>query len=358
MEKELLILLRQFIAFRSVAGKPDVKKQCLGWIQQTFLSKSPLKLHHGEVEGSPYIYLEHPKPKLLWFAHTDVVPADEAMFEVKINGDKALGRGVKDMKGAALTFLLAFRDALADGEKPPVSILLTSDEEIGGHSIPALLSRGLCKAPVAFTPDTGANPTIVVEHKGAVWSRLEATGKGSHGAWPWEGKNPVQMLAHAIDILAKEFPPGKSDEWRVTVSPTEIHGSDARNKIPDTAACTLDIRFPPSICPTEDDAVALVRKHLPKGCTITPLVIAGPLKTDRKHPMVQQYKKIAEKICGTQLHMGMEHGASDARFFQDFGIPAFLHGPVGGDLHNTDEWVSVKSLVHHYEISRAWMKEL
>lgn len=358
MQEDLLRYLREFVAFRTVAGHETAKQECLDWMIGSFLQKTPHPLHRGDINGAPYMVIQHPQPKLIWFAHFDVVPADETLFAIRTDGDKAFGRGVKDMKGAALPFLMAYRDLCAEGIDIPVTVLLTSDEEVGGRSIPALLDQKLLHGPIAFTPDTGANPAIVVEHKGAVWARLTAHGKGSHGAWPWEGTNPIFLLTEGLNRIQKAFPVGGGDEWHMTVSPTELLGSDAKNKIPDTVSCMLDIRFPPTTFPTHADALAAIEKILPDGCTLEAKVTADPLNTDPNHPMVQLYKKVAEDVLGKTIETGREHGASDARFFEDHGIPAFLFGPEGGNLHHRDEWVSIPSMLQQYEISKRLMQEL
>jgi len=356
MTTALTELLTEFIAFRSVAGDEAAKRECLNWIQGAFLGNARSTLRHGEVGGASYLFLAHPKPQLLWFAHIDVVPGTDEQFTLRIEGDRAFGRGVKDMKGAALPFLLAYREALKEGREPPISILLTSDEEIAGRSIPTLLEEGILSAPVAFTPDTG--PTIVVEHKGVVWAELVARGRGTHGAHPWDGENPIPLLAEAIKRLAAAFPAGSKHEWKMTVSPTELQGSSARNVVPSEARCSLDIRYPPQICQDPSEALALVSRELPSGCTLSLILTADPLRTDPKHPMVQLLKTIAEEVLGEPVPIGREHGASDARFFGAHGIPAFLYGPIGGGIHSSEEWVSLSSLAQHLEINRRLLSSL
>ncbi len=342
--------LSTLIAFQTIAGENGAKKECLCFIEETFFKRA--EILHGEVSGCPYLLLEHPHPQLLWFAHIDVVPAKEEQFRIHREGDTLFGRGVKDMKGAALPFLLAYKEACERGENPKVSILLTSDEEVAGQTIPTLLKENILKTPVAFTPDTGSNPHIVTEHKGAMWAELRAEGRGTHGAMPWSGKNPIHLLAEAIEKLRVAFPEGREEDWHMTVIPTELKGSRAKNQIPDSASCTLDIRFPPELCSTGEEAAAHIRKYLPKGCSLIPFIITPPLKTDPAHPMVQLVKRIAEDVTGEEVKIGREHGATDARYFGAAGIPAFLYGPKGGDLHGSQEWVSLSSLLQHYEFSK------
>lgn len=373
METEMMELLREFVAFRTIVGEDATKAVCLDWIQNNFLSLHT-NIERGESDGTPYLYLAHSDPKLLWFAHIDVVPAPEKLFSTWREGDRIRGRGVKDMKGAALPFLLAFRDACKAGSIPPVSILLTSDEEIGGRTIPNLLECGIIPgaglprtgAPrsgttgawVAFTPDTGSASHIVTEHKGGIWADLIAHGRGAHAGLPWEGENPIFLLAEAISMIQKAFPAGSASDWHITVSPTKLQGSDAKNKIPDVARCSLDIRYPGTAYSSADAALADIIRILPDGCSMEVSVTLDPLSTDANHPMVRRVQRLACDVVGEKISIGREHGATDARHFSTVNIPAFLYGPMGGALHQDDEWVSMRSLLHQYEISWKLLQEL
>ncbi len=357
MHDEVQQLLATIISFPTVT--PEAKRQCLAWIEQEFLSHSGLPVTRGDIEGAPYFSVQHPSPALLWFAHIDVVPGRPDQFQLRIDGDIAYGRGVKDMKGAALAFLIAYRDACRAGDVPPVSILLTSDEETGGHSPPALLDQGLFSGvPVAFTPDTGANPHIVTELKGAVWATLVAEGTAGHGALSWECDNPVWKLTEALTMLRAAFPPGGPDDWRMTVTPTQLAGSDALNRIPAQTECTLDIRFPPELCKTPDAALDIVRDHLPARCRLDAIVTADPMRIDPAHPMVRLVHRLAEETTEETVGIGREHGSSDARSFAARGIPAFLFGPKGGDLHGEVEWTSLSSLRQHVRFNQRLLQEL
>lgn len=355
----IIDLLRTFIAFRSVGDDRAAKSACLDWIAATFLSASGLEIIRGDVKGAPYIFLRHPAPKLLWFGHTDVVPAMEEQFAVRVDGDNAYGRGVKDMKGADLCFLIAYREACVAGAVPPVSVLLTSDEETGGDTPAVLFDRGeLGTFPVAFTPDTGDVDGIVTELKGALWLRITAHGRSGHGALPWKSDNAVPKLLHGIEVLLKAFPAPKDEQWGITVTPTQLTGSDAPNRIPAEAGCMLDVRFPSSVCATPDEAFALIARHLPSDCRAEAVKKLPPASCDSSLPMVQLFKRIGEEVTGAPVEFFREHGSSDVRYFTERGIPAFLYGPRGGDLHGAKEWVSVKSLEQHVEINRRLLRYL
>lgn len=347
----MLHALEKFIAFRAIAGNTSEKGSCLDWICQSFLRRCGLPIERGECAGCPYLLILDPHAPWLWFAHVDTVPGRKEQFTLQTDGDRLMGRGVKDMKGAALPFLLAYRDACRDEGTPPVSILISTDEETGGKTIPTLLQKGLT-TPIAFTPDTGSSPGIVTEHKGAVWLHLTCSGVSGHAAIPWESRNPILPLAEALQHIAASYPPGKESDWNMTVSVTELSGSDAVNRIPQCATATLDVRYPPEECSGPDDVLGRLLPLLPEGCSLTLKEAGNPLQTDSAHPFIQQFLKSVEYVEGSIPPFIREHGATDARHFGAAGIPAFLYGPRGGGIHGDDEWVSLKSLEQQYAIYR------
>ena len=293
----------------------------------------------------------------LIFAHVDVVPGKEDQFHLIIDGDKAIGRGTSDMKGSILPFLIAIKEAWDEGQDPPVSILITTDEEVAGNTIPHLLEEGIITDPAAFTPDSN-DEGIVTEHKGVVWAKLTANGKGGHGAYPWNTQNPNFLLARALTALEEAFPKGEYADWQITVTPTMLEGSKAQNQVATVATAGIDIRYPGSDFSSVHEVLEKVRTALPKNCTLEEVLSASPLHTDKENPIVTLYKSIAEDVIGKPIPYKREHGGTDARYFSEKGIPAFLYGPTGAGLHSDDEWVSLSSLNKHYEIYRRLFERL
>lgn len=359
LETELASLLKIFVEFHSVSGNSLQKQECVDWIESAFLRDILASLKRGGVEDCPYVLFAPEDMKLLWFAHVDVVPAPEALFSLRSENGKFFGRGVKDMKGSALPFLMAYRDVLRMGIRPPIGILITTDEETAGPTIPVLLETYDMQIPAAFTPDTGSSDGIVTEHKAVIWAELIAHGKSMHGAMPWKGANAVWLLQEALLSLRQAFPaPKTSEEWGMTVTPTSLKGSDTRNQTPSAAIAGLDIRYPADVAKTPKEVMLKLSQCLPDGCEIRELVSAPGLWTDAAHPMVQLIKGIAEEVTGTNVPIIREHGGTDARYFSERGIPAFLYGPIGGELHGEGEWVDAQSLLHQYEMYRKLFEAL
>lgn len=356
---QLLDELKTIIGFRSAGKDAAAKAACIDWIGKKFLQSSGIVPVRGVVGENPYILLAHPQPKLLWFGHVDVVPGFDEQFVLRVDGDTAYGRGTKDMKGAVLAFLLAYREACQAGNLPPVSVLITADEETGGQTPPTLINEGLfTNVPVAYTPDNGEAGGIITELKGGVWMQLCAYGKGGHAAMPWLSDSPISKLCSTLRMLEEKYPQSTDEDWSVTVTPTRLGASDAINRIGDEASCTLDVRFPGTIWKTPDQAMAALAKELPPDHRFKKIGEADPMICDPNHPMVQLIKTIAEDVTKTAIPLRREHGSSDARCFAANGIPAFVYGPTGGDLHGTNEWVSIKSLEDQVEINRRLLKSL
>lgn len=351
--------LATIVAFETTADKLEEIEKCIAWLDSEFLSLAEgLNRHEGKVSGYPYLYYEHPEPRLLWLAHVDVVPGSPEQFGLVTEGGLAYGRGVKDMKGGAMAFLTAFRELCQAGRTPPVNILLTSDEEVAGPTVANLVGTSVIKGPIALTPDNGSIDQIVVQQKGVIWARLIAVGEGGHGASPWNADNPNTKLLVAIKLLREQFPLGEESDWRVTLEMTRFYGQDTRcdSQVSTKAACGIDIRFPPGMC--ADQIIESLRLLLPADCQLDVEHQAVPVNTDPSNPLVGNIHRIAESVIGETVVIGREHGASDARFLAEHGIEAIIYGPKGGGHHGSNEWISIASLLQHVEINLQVLKLL
>ena len=121
-----------------------------------------------------------------FFSHSDVVPADETLwqpFEPVVKDGKLYGRGSCDMKGPLAATLLAAASVNVNSLKKPVYIVVTSDEENGFGGAKKLAESKLF-AEYGW-PDMGvvAEPTElqpVYAHKGGYHVFVTAHGEAAH----------------------------------------------------------------------------------------------------------------------------------------------------------------------------------
>lgn len=160
-------------------------------------------------------------PAAGYYAHFDVVPADEAgsgwthpPFSGAIADGFVWGRGAIDDKGSLVSLWEALEELLAAGFVPQRSIylLLGGDEEIGGTHGAAAIAEHLAGLGVRFVslldegtfivegliPGTAAPIALIgTAEKGYANVRLSVDGEGGHSSMP-PTRTAVGVLADAL----------------------------------------------------------------------------------------------------------------------------------------------------------------
>jgi succinyl-diaminopimelate desuccinylase len=190
--------------------------------------------------------------------HLDTVPADPAGWSRDpLGGDVAdgfvHGRGTTDMKGGVAAILVAGA-ALAAGRRTATAaagtvIALTAGEETGCEGAYALAAEPeLASAGGLLIPEPTAN-RLVVGHRGALWVRLRATGRGGHASMPARGDSALARLRAALDAVEAAAPVAATPDpllGEATLAVTGLHAGSAVNVLPERAEATLDIRTIPA----------------------------------------------------------------------------------------------------------------
>src|SRR3954469_9750578 len=199
-------------------------------------------------------------PTVVFHGHVDVVPGREGQFDPRVEGDRLIGRGAYDMKGALAAMMLAARDAAEQDEVRVVFVCVPDEEsdDLDSRSIDALVGTVLADADFAITGE----PTdlhIGVEAKGVLAVRIQVHGTAAHGSTPWEGDNAI-LKAHDVyrRIETLPFARESSDLFdRPSINLARAMGGDAFNKVPDECSIDVDIRYLPNQDP--GDILAQIR---------------------------------------------------------------------------------------------------
>ena len=282
---------------------------------------------------------------MLFHGHLDVVPGREGQFEPRVEGDRLIGRGAYDMKGAAAAMMLALHD-LRDEQRVRVRLGLVPDEESEedkDRGSDQLIREGFV-GEFAITGEP-TDMHVGVEAKGVLAMRLEVDGRAAHGATPWLGDNAI-LRAYELfrRIEALPFARESSELFaRPSINLGRIIGGDALNKVPDVCVIDVDIRHLPEQEPSRilDEVAEL------DGARIVSTFQRPPATVDRDSVWVRGLcEAAAPHHQGGEVSIGRD-GASDAVSFLRVGIPAVEFGPVGGGHHGPDEWVSISSLASY-----------
>jgi succinyl-diaminopimelate desuccinylase len=345
---DVVALTQDLIRFKSMHSRPEEIQKCMTFME-TYLARNAVAYRRIEQNGVSSLLVLRPDgyvPVLL-MAHIDVVDAADELFEPRVENGKLFGRGSIDDKYAAALALTLVAELIRK-LKPlgktqfdlPCGLLISSDEEIGGHNGARAALRHV-RADFAIALDGGHLRKIVVKEKGILRLKLISRGKTAHGARPWLGENAIEHLIADFFKIKRHFELTADDHWHRTLNFSRIQAGKAANQVPDYAEALFDIRY------TENDdldaMIAAIRRE-----------IRGEVDVVEREPLFQGGSSpYLDRLIAIAGHpeVGREHGASDARFLSEFGIPGIVWGPNGDNsAHSTQEHVNIDSLLALHKI--------
>lgn len=289
-------------------------------------------------------------PRLLLIGHMDTVfdPGTTAARPYRVDGDRAFGPGVTDMKSGLLAGLHAIKALHGNGHRPSITFVANPDEEIGSpFSTPIIRDLALAHDVVLVLECARANGDIVSARKGIADYQLELTGRAAHaGVEPEKGRSAILEAAH--QVLALHALNGR---WpTVTVNSGVIEGGTRPNVVPERCTLQVDLR-----AATVDafDAVSAEVERLAGSPTIEGVRV--DLRRIAGHPPMEKTAASARLVglaasiaaeLGFEVRDAATGGASDANTTAALGIPTLDGlGPVGGDDHSADEWLDLTSVI-------------
>jgi len=281
-------------------------------------------------------------PVVVLHGHLDVVPGRSEQFAPRIEGDRLIGRGAYDMKGALAAMMCALHDVAAES-RMRVRFLCAPDEEseeLHIRSTDEMVRRGFVGDFAITGEPTGLH--VGVQAKGVLACRIVVRGRAAHGSTPWLGDNAVLK---AIDVFRRietlPFSRESSELFdRPSINLGRIQGGDALNKVPDECSMVVDIRY----LPNQDPGDILEQIRGIPDIEIPRTFIRKPAYVSRANPYVRALTDVVGRLTeGESLSVGRD-GASDAGSFLEAGVPAVEFGPDGAGHHGPDEWVSIGSL--------------
>ena len=171
----------------------------------------PGRMGLGDCVRARFPHPRRDEPGILILGHLDTVHPVGTLNALpwRIEGERVFGPGILDMKGGNAIALFAVKALIAAGLSTalPVTVLFTSDEEIGSPATRDLIEAEAARHRYVLVPEPGMADNGVVTGRYAIARfDLEATGRPSHaGVTPGEGRSAIRAMARnilAIDAMS------------------------------------------------------------------------------------------------------------------------------------------------------------
>jgi glutamate carboxypeptidase len=288
-------------------------------------------------------------PGILVMGHLDTVHPIGTLEKLPFRreGNKAWGPGIQDMKGGNYLSLEAISQLRRAGVKTnlPVTVLFTSDEEIGSPSTRDLIEAEASRHKYVLVPEPARPDGGVVTGRYAIARfNLEATGRPSHaGSRPGDGRSAIREMARKLieieDMTTEDC----------TFSVGVIHGGQWVNCV--TTTCTGEAL---SMAKRQEDLDRGVAAMLALRATsnevqfnVTRGVTRPVWEPDAAGmALYERARSIADRL-GFHINPQSSGGGSDGNFTGAMGIPTLDGlGVAGAGAHTLDEHILVDSLAY------------
>ena len=288
-------------------------------------------------------------PGILVMGHLDTVHpiGTLASLPFRREGSRAYGPGIQDMKGGNYLSLEAIRQLQRAGvrTKLPVTVLFTSDEEVGSPSTRDLIEAEASRHKYVLVPEPARPDGGVVTGRYAIARfNLEATGRPSHaGASLATGRSAIKEMARKL--IEIEDMTTESCTFSVGV----IHGGQWVNCV--TTTCTGEAL---SMAKRQEDLDRGVAAMLDLRASsnevrfkVTRGVTRPVWEPDAKGMALYETARGVARELGYEISSQSSGGGSDGNFTGAMGIPTLDGlGVAGAGAHTLTEHIEVESLAY------------
>ncbi len=297
-------------------------------------------------------------PHLVFAGHSDVVPTGDLArwscdpFAGEIRGDRIIGRGASDMKGAIGAFMaaaLAYIERHGAPKRGAISFLITGDEE--GPSINGTVkmlawakARGETFDHAIVGEPTCVSvlgDTIKIGRRGSLNGRIRVIGKQGHVAYPHRAENPIPVIARIVAALsAHELDRGTThfDRTNLEVSSIDV-GNPAVNVIPAEARAQFNVRFNDAwTLETLRARISQVVNEAAGDARVELEFLPSNAVSFITHPgdFTDLVSDAVKEVTGLRPELSTSGGTSDARFITNY-CPVVEFGLTNETIHAVDE---------------------
>jgi glutamate carboxypeptidase len=308
----------------------------------------PGRMGLGDCVRASFPHPRRDTPGILIMGHMDTVHPVGTLAQLpwRREGERCFGPGIVDMKGGNYLAVEAVRQLMRAGiETPlPVTVLFTSDEEIGSPSTRDLIEAEAARHRYVLVPEPGRDNDGVVTGRDAIARfNLETIGRPSHaGATLAQGRSAVRAMARKILDIDEMTTPD------CTFSAGVVHGGHWVNCVP-------------TLCRAEALSMAKRQADLDRGVermlalsgtedgvtfNVTRGVTRPVWEPDAATMALYETARGLARSLGYDLPHGSAGGGSDGNFTGPMGIATLDGlGAMGAAYHTLEEHIEIDSLV-------------
>ncbi len=338
--------LQQLVDSESPSTSARHLEECAELIEPWLSSALRRSVAVDRVGENVHLVARAPVPRVLVLGHFDTVwpvgTISDWPFSIDENSRIGRGPGIFDMKAGIVQALTAI-ESLPDPDH--VSVLLTSDEEVGSATSRALIAELAQDAGAVLVCEPSADGGAVkVARKGIANYEVVVTGRAAHaGLEPHLGVNASVELAHQIIRFTAI---GDSDR-ETSVVPTLASAGTTVNTVPESARVHVDAR---SWTVTELERVDAAMHRLTAQLAGAVVSVAGGIERRPFEETVARTLYTEAATAATALGIGplaavRSGGGSDGNLTAALGIPTLDGlGAVGGHPHAWNEHVLIDTM--------------
>ena len=286
-------------------------------------------------------------PSTLILCHYDTVWPLGTLADMpwRRDGDRVYGPGVLDMKAGIANAITAVGIASELGVSlvGDVTLLVTSDEEIGSHHSRELIEELAGRHDRVFVMEPGRDDgALKVGRKGVGDFELKLQGLSAHaGNNPADGASALRELAHML-LYVEDL---ADNVMGTTVNVTTAQAGFATNVIAEKAVASVDVRV---LKASEAERVtSAINNYTPRDSRVK-LTVSGGLNRPPMESTPQNmelYEQAVEVLTGMGLALegSVVGGGSDGNFTSALGVATLDgRGSAGSGPHARTEHIRVK----------------
>ncbi len=301
--------------------------------------------------------------QILAVGHFDTVwdAGETALRPFRVEGEKAYGPGVYDMKAGIVETIFAVKALAALGLKPSsrLVVLHNSDEEVGSPTSRPIVEQEAKKSKAVMVMEPSVHGgALKTWRKGVGMFEVRIAGRAAHAGADYEqGASAIQEAAHQVLRLH-----GLTDLVEgTTVNVGVLNAGTRSNVVAEEAVLKVDMRV---------KTKAAANRVVPQILGLTPvdartsIAVTGglnrpPMERNQKNLSLFAIAKTIGMNMGIELQESGTGGGSDGNFTSALGIPTIDGlGAVGDGGHARSEFVFVDSLPERAAVVAGLMMSL